>query len=216
MSLHVTTIPLRSFPNRLLKRSSFLRGENSLSPLFITRSSLQRLFAYHQIMPSFLAHLGVFGRREKAIDYVSYNLCDESHIDNPPPNLRLPSLGRSGCHFQLCYSLFSATLKTANPRRWSLRPLVVHHQFDVKIGTTLWVIAQGNLDMCKKVKLLTQSPSPNEYRDCSTPGKSLRASLAIHVVYAHWARKGWHGYLDALAQKVRENVCDCRKCFRVN
>ncbi|KAK6072121.1 hypothetical protein SCUP234_09391 [Seiridium cupressi] len=98
---------------------------------------------------------------------------------------------------------------------------VFHHQFDMKEGTTLWILTAARNYLQKRVQKLvgqngTQMASStndednlqprSEDRSFSTPGKSFISSLSVHLVIAQYASEDWRGYLRWLEQMLEKKA----------
>src|SRR4051812_6406937 len=88
--------------------SSGLNG-HSRKPLAVTRKMLTRILSYHQVMPSYLDFMAVFGRQSDARDLRFSGFREQTLFSNPSLMPSEPGLGRSGVQFQLCYNLKSVT-----------------------------------------------------------------------------------------------------------
>ena len=188
----------------------FLWAQSSRTELLITRESLLRLLSYHQAMPEIVDFLSVFGRQEGPADPLFSNFCEQTMLAPRSDDLHMPGLGRSGRQFQLCYILKAPALVTpaerGNTAEWSIRPAAVHHQFDIELGTTLWMITRGGEDIYERVKHLTDDHGRPVDRDVSSPTASFRATLSIHLLVVFWALEQWKPYVQHLESMVKIRV----------
>ena len=175
---------------------------------------LHRILTYHQVMSEFLDFLSIFGEKNKkneARDLRYSGFREQTRFKNPVQGCAVPSLGRSGRQFQLCYNLKSVTCKsdpkvTLVNKEWSIRQAAFHHQFDIQEGTTLWIVTQGRKDIKDRVQELTGAKGRPEDRDFSTTAHCFRSSLAVHLLYCHWSTEGWRWYVQWLEEVIEEKV----------
>src|SRR4051812_44678469 len=116
---------------------------------------LLRILSYHQVMPSYLDMISVFGSQLEARELRFSGFREQTILSSPDPGTIIPDLGRSGKQFQLCYHLKTVDCTSGlNTRRqdmtWSIRPATFLHQFDVVYGTTLWIITKGEVKDIKE------------------------------------------------------------------
>ena len=118
---------------------SFLYGDHSISPLLISRKMLVRILSYYQVMPGYLDFLQVFGVHKHSREKRFSGFREQTQL-LPGGSLRIDSLGRSGCQFQLCYNLKTVARWTEpgqlmpSEDHWSIRQGAFHHQFDLEKG----------------------------------------------------------------------------------
>ena len=157
-------------------------------------------------MPQYLDFLLTFGDQDEAPDPSISGFREMSCLEHPESELEMPDLGRSGTRFQLCYNLRAVAHKS-NDRIWSIRAAAICHQFDVTKGTTLWINSSGAASgIYEKVKGATAAVASPANRDFSTTESSFRASLSIHLLYAHWAQDEWRPYVKFLKEQVKDKV----------
>lgn len=213
MSIHVghsQSLPKTVHALTLFFFFRYLYGHTSRSELNITRTLLALIFTYHQIMPSYLDFIFVFGANSEARD-LRFSGFREQVMIKPGIRPVLAELGRSGQQFQLCYNLKGVTLKHVDTKdaklnEWSIRQAAIHHQFDVVFGTTLWVVTKGGLDLQQKFKELTGPEGRPEDKDFHSLPSCFRASLATHLLYSHWAADDWRWYLNWLETVSEQDV----------
>lgn len=164
-------------------------------------------------MPCYLDYVSVFGSHEFARDLRFSGFRDQILLDRFAAGLPIPSLGRSGRQFQLCYNLKAVARisdsQTATGRnQWSIRQAAFHHQFDVEEGTTLWIVTKGNLDIKERIQSLTGEKGREEDRAFATPDQCFRSSLPVHLLYCHWSTEEWRWYIQSLEDEIDLNVRD--------
>ena len=165
------------------------------------------IFTYHQVQPSYLDFMQVFGAQSEARDLRFSGFREQTMISTPARGLRIPELGRSGRQFQLCYNLKSVTLKTENKsditfNEWSIRQAAIHHQFDVEEGTHLWILTKGHEDLLDHFKELTGKRGRPEDKSFSTVDECFRSSLSAHLMYCNWSTEGWRWYIQWLEEII--------------
>ncbi|KAI1386094.1 uncharacterized protein F4822DRAFT_408912 [Hypoxylon trugodes] len=189
-------------------RFIYLYGSHSRAKLRLTRAMLLDILTFHQVMPTFLDFLYVFGQQSETTELQFSSFKEQVVLTNPPDELVLPSLGRSGKHYQMCYNLKSAALKSKNTENstlneWTIRQVVVHHQFDVINGNILWIVLRGNIDIQQRFKALTDRNARSEDKSFGTPEDCFRSSLSAQLMYCYAATEDWRWYIKWL-----ENVVD--------
>lgn len=183
--------------------SRYIYGEHSRAPLKISREMLTFLMTYHQVMPTYLDFMLVFGAQSESRDLRFSGFREQTMISVPARGLPVPELGRSGRQYQLCYNLKSVTLKTEDTadlalNEWSIRQAAIHHQFDVEEGTTLWVVTKGHTDLLERFKELTGKGGRSEDRTFTSTQDCFRSSLAVHLMYCAWSTESWRWYIQWL------------------
>ena len=181
----------------------YIHGEHSRSALKISREMVTLIMTYHQVMPTYLDFMQVFGAQSESRDLRFSGFREQTMISTPARGLSIPELGRSGRQFQLCYNLKSVTLKTENTsdialNEWSIRQVAVHHQFDVEQGTTLWILTKGHQDLLERFKELTGKGGRPEGKAFATVEECFRSSLSAHLMYCNWSTEGWRWYIQWL------------------
>ena len=192
----------------------FLSPEDSRSKLPITQKSLGRLLTYHQVMPEYLDLLSPFGEQTETPDLVHSGFQSSMSLENPGRALEMPDLGRSGQHFQISYNLRTVAYKSKD-QSWSIRPAAFHHQFDIKEGRAFWIITSGSSSgIEERIEEVTSSNGNPLDRDFTSPEASLRASLVIHILCAHWAQGSWGSYLRWIKDQVKDKVNKFHRIMR--
>jgi hypothetical protein len=124
---------------------------------------LTRIFSYHQVMPNYLDLVSLFGAHSRSRDLDFGDFRWQVWLRNTPSWPALPALGRSGQPYQMCYTLRSvasisaATEVDVELQEWTRRQMAIHHQFDVVVGTMLWIITASNLEMKERVEKIDGS-----------------------------------------------------------
>ncbi|KAH7390459.1 hypothetical protein BKA66DRAFT_568404 [Pyrenochaeta sp. MPI-SDFR-AT-0127] len=186
-------------------RFIYFYGQNSRDKLKTTRASLTQIMTYHQVMPVYLDFMLVFGAQSDAKDLRFSGFREQIRLKTPPSEHSIPSLGRSGRLFQLCYNLKGVQSKTKSHENikldeWSIRQAAVFHQFDVEYGTTLWVVTKGGKDILDRYKELTGPNGRSEDRTFQDPESCFRSSLSTHLLICHWSTEEWRWYIRWLEQ----------------
>jgi hypothetical protein len=173
---------------------------------------LTRILSYHQVMPSYLDFMSVFGRQSDARDLRFSGFREQTLLSNPPRSASEQTLGRSGQQFQLCYNLKSVACPAGSnsvpiKEDWpSIRQAAFHHQFDVAKGNTLWIITKGDLELKSRVESMTGPDGRPEDKAFDTPKESFKSSLAAHLLYCHWATEEWRWYVQWLEEIIQREV----------
>ena len=203
----ISQIPIAPIVNLVTKedpkcRFVYLYGGDSREPLKVTRKSLTRLLTYHQVMPSYLDFIYVFGKQGKPKDIGYSGFREQTLLSDPPRGPAVSTLGRSGRQFQLSYNLKAPFFKTSTDSLWTIRQAAIHHQFDVITGTSLWIVTKGNTELKNRIELMTGPDGRPE--DCKfvTPAQCFKSSLAVHALLAHWASEDWRWRIKALEDDI--------------
>lgn len=162
-------------------------------------------------MPIYLDFISVFGAQSEPRDRRFSGFREQSSLSDPPRGLAVPSLGRSGRQYQLCYNFKSVALVSKDSTKlkfneWSIRPAVIHHQFDIENGTSLWIVTKGNHDLQERYKELTGKDGRPEDKSFATVQQCFRSSLAVHLMFCHWATEEWRWYILWLETVIEEEV----------
>lgn len=192
----------------MLTIHSFISANaNSRDTLKITPRMLTRLLSFHQVMPSFLDFIGVFGRQTKARHIQFSSFRDQDLVSRPPATLVLPSLDRSGRQFQMCYNLKSVRRDSENDP-WSVVQTAAHHQFDVKTGNALWIFTQGHWDLKDRVNEMTTGAwRPGDYGlDFNTVPKCFESTLRTHLLFCEWSTENWNDYMAQVEDQLEQEV----------
>jgi hypothetical protein len=190
----------------------YLYGQHGRDKLKATRNSLAEIMTYHQVMPAYLDFMLVFGAQSDPKDLRFSGLREQVRLRAPSPGLSIPSLGRSGRHYQLCYNLKSAQFKKKSDENikldeWSIRQVAVYHQFDVELGTTLWIVTKGGEDLLDQYEQLIGPDGRAEDKQFDTPAKSLISSLSTHLLFCHWSTEDWRWYIRWQEEVLGHEVC---------
>ena len=179
-----------------------------------------RILSYHQVMPSYLDFVSVFGIHNRFREPRFSGFRDQTLLKGNT-KLKIDSLGRSGQQYQLCWNLKApgkwseeGTLQIG-PEKWSVRQGAFHHQFDVEKGTTLWIITKPGLDIKDRVQDVTGKSGNEEDRLFSTTEQCMVSSFAIHLLIGHWATGKWRQYFQWLEDKIEEEVSQ-EKSSKIN
>jgi hypothetical protein len=191
----------------------YLYGQHSRDKLKTTRNSLAEIMTYHQVMPAYLDFMLVFGAQSDPKDLRFSGFREQVRLKPPPSELCTPTLGRSGKHYQLCYNLKSVQLKSKSDENikldeWSIRQTAVYHQFDVDLGTTLWIVTKGGEDLLDQYEELIGPRGRLEDKQFHTPALSFRSSLSTHLLFCHWSTEDWRWYI-----RWQEEVLDHEVSF---
>ncbi|KAH8761157.1 hypothetical protein F5883DRAFT_129435 [Diaporthe sp. PMI_573] len=193
-------------------------------------------------MPSYIDFVSAFCKKRQDDEDVSdlrFSSFRESIRLSPIAcGLNLPHLALSGRGFQLSYNLKSVTNKSKEKTSWpaviqskekwdwSVRQAVFHHQFDMKEGSSLWIITSARDYLQKRVQRLTgqterrppitsqanisedetELQSRPADRNYTTAADSFIASLSIHLMLAQYASEDWRGYVRWLEQMLEKKT----------
>ena len=161
--------------------------------------------SYFQVMPAFLDFISVFGSQTDPRDLRYCGFREQIVLTDSPRSPPVLDLRRSGQQYQLCYNLKSVE-RIAPPDSeaipWSIRQAAFHHQFDIREGTTLWVVVKGDLSLKKTIQETTGKNGRPEDREFNSPEECFKSSLTIHMVYSHWATSEWRSYIRWLEEKI--------------
>ncbi|KAH7128546.1 hypothetical protein B0J11DRAFT_578738 [Dendryphion nanum] len=196
-------------------RFVYIYAENSRDQLKITRDTLVQILAYHQVMPVYLDFMLVFGAQSEPRDLRFSGFREQNFMRASARGPALPELGRSGQHFQICYNLKGVSFKKRDDgniklNEWSIRQAAFYHQFDVKFGTSLWIVTKGRQDIQQRYKELTGPDGRAEDKSFGSVEECFRSSLAVHLMYCHWSTEDWRWYIRWL-----ENVIDMESSMAV-
>ncbi|KAL9623132.1 MAG: hypothetical protein Q9160_002646 [Pyrenula sp. 1 TL-2023] len=192
-------------------RFIYLYAQNSRAPLKVTRNMMTEIFTFHQVSPVYLDFISVFGAQSKARDLRFSGFREQTTLSDIPRGPAISELGRSGRQYQLCYNLKGVLLKSEvggkdnfMQKEWSIRQAAIHHQFDVKEGTTLWIVTKGSLDLMDRIKDLTGKDARPEDKAFSTVAECFRSSLAAHLILCHWSIENWRQHVLWLERVLEE------------
>lgn len=195
-------------------RFVFLWAGDSRSALKITRKMFLRILTYHQVMPSYLDFISVFGSQSEPRDLRFSGFREQIVLNKGVRAPEIRSLGRSGRQYQLCYNLkgvyckMSASrlsIKTVE-REWSIRQAAFYHCFDVEEGTSIWITAKGDLELKDRIEDMTGANGRPEEKDFETPRRAFRSNLAVHLLQCHWSTEEWRYYIQGLEAEVEDET----------
>lgn len=155
----------------LIYGQSFIQATSSQAKLDISLAHAKKVFTYFQVMPSYIDFISVFTvkRRDDAdVSDLRFSSFRERVCLGPSGNrLNVPHLSLSGRGFHISYNIKCvANTKREFPRvwnkvaddpdawEWSTRQGAFHHQFDMKEGTTLWIMTAARKNLQKRVQKL--------------------------------------------------------------
>jgi hypothetical protein len=174
------------------------------------------LFTYHQVMPSYLDFMMLFGQSAGPNDMRFSGFREQICLTPPvPANTanHLTDLRRSGRHYELSYNLKTVQPKDPNnPESWSVRQAGLYHGFDVIEGITLWIITKGlnaldgKHDLKENIEEITGWQGREEDRKFDDANHCFRSTLAIHAMMIHWATESWRWYLQWLDETIEKET----------
>ncbi|KFY38315.1 hypothetical protein V494_04414 [Pseudogymnoascus sp. VKM F-4513 (FW-928)] len=152
-------------------------ADNSRQHLRITRKMILRILSYHQVMPDYLDFLFPFGLQSVPRDFRFSAFREQTLLKSPARGPAVPGLRRSGRQIQLSFNLkgvhcSSGAEVPTRDKIWSPRQAAVHHQFDMELGTTLWILTKGNLELKERIQDMT-----------------------IHLLLCQWSCGDWRWYI---------------------
>jgi hypothetical protein len=171
-----------------------------------------RILSYHQVMPSYLDFISVFGVQWEPRDLRFSGFREQLTLGQSASTTGIPALGRSGRQYQLSFNLkgVSQVPIPNKPGRnwWSIRQAAIHHQFDVELGTTLWIVTKGDRDLKERIEDMTAPPPYGRIEDQSfdTPEECFRSSLAVHLLLCNWSTEEWRWYIQFLETSIEDEV----------
>lgn len=169
---------------------------------------------YHQVMPAYLDFMLVFGAQSDPKDLRFSGFREQVNLKTPPAAHVMPTLARSGRHYQLCYNLKCVQKKSKSPEgiildEWSIRQTAVYHQFDVEAGTCLWIITKGGTDLLDQYEELIGPDGRPEDKQYKTTELAFGSSLSTHLLFCHWSTEDWRWYSQWL-EEVLDHVVSIR------
>lgn len=168
------------------------------------------LFSFHQVMPSYLDFVSVFGLQVNQREIRFSGFHEQSTLSiSPTKRPKVPQLNRSGRGYQLCYNLKTIADKGEKEKdRWSIRQAAIHHQFDVEQGTALWICTEGRKEkgLFDRIRDLTSDPKRPEDYSYGTIDQAARSSLATHLTCCHWSVEEWRTYMTWLEETVQKEA----------
>ncbi|KAI3319817.1 hypothetical protein HD806DRAFT_547709 [Xylariaceae sp. AK1471] len=188
-------------------RFIFLITDSALAPLEMTRNCLLRILTYHQVMPTYIDLLVVYGAEEEDRELRYNAFRTRTTFINPEPGSVIPELNRSGRQHEICYNLKAVTPKDASKNqfvknRWKIRQAAVYHRLDLGTGSALWIIADPR-EAVKRVigEILPEGTVPRGFQFDSFP-ESFSTSLDTHLALAQWASDEWRSHLQSLEETI--------------
>ena len=171
-----------------------------------------RILSYHQVMANYLDFISVFGSQREPRDLKYSGFREQTTLGQPADASRILVLGRSGRQYQLSFNLKGVSQvpipNKPGKNRWSIRQAAIHHQFDVELGTTLWIITKGDRDLKERVEDMTAPPPYGRAEDQAfgTPEESFKSSLAVHLLLCNWSTEEWRWYIQYLEISIENEV----------
>jgi hypothetical protein len=171
-----------------------------------------RILSYHQVMPSYLDFISVFGVQWEPRDLRFSGFREQLILGQSASTTAIPALGRSGRQYQLSFNLKGVSQvpipNKPGRNRWSIRQAAIHHQFDVELGTTLWIVTKGDRDLKERIEDTTAPPPYGRIEDQSfdTPEECFRSSLAVHLLLCNWSTEEWRWYIQFLETSIEDEV----------
>jgi hypothetical protein len=168
---------------------------------------LKRLLSFHQVMPSILDFIGVFGIQEKPRHIQFSSFREQDLVSRAPRELKSDRLERSAKQYQMCYNLKSVLFNDADGS-WSDVQAAAYHQFDVESGKSLWMFVQGHWDMKERISLMTlDSWKPGEHGlKFDSKADCLRSTFRIHLMFCEWSMEKWNERLAWIEDRVETTV----------
>jgi hypothetical protein len=168
---------------------------------------LKRLLSYHQVMPSVLDFISVFGLQAKPRHIQFSSFREQDLVSRAPGELNISTLDRSGKQYQMCYNLKSVLLNDAD-NTWSVVQAAAYHQFDFEKGAALWMFIQGHWDMRDRISSMTQgSWKPGDHGlNFETKADSFRSTFRIQLSFCEWSMENWSEHLAWIEDEVETRV----------
>ncbi|KAI0402284.1 hypothetical protein F4802DRAFT_576572 [Xylaria palmicola] len=173
----------------------------------MTRDCLLRILSYHQVMPTYIDFLLVYGAEEEDRELRYNAFRTRTTFINPEPGNIIPDLNRSGRQHEICYNLKAVAPKDPTKsqfvkNRWRIRQSAVYHRLDLGTGSALWIIADPR-EAVKKVigEVLPEGPVPRGFH-FNTFSESFGSSLDTHLSLAQWASDEWRWHLQSLEETI--------------
>ncbi|KAJ9151304.1 Fungal specific transcription factor domain-containing protein [Pleurostoma richardsiae] len=192
-------------------RFIFLATISQTAPLQLSPAMLSRLLTWHQVTPTFLEFLYVFGTpfgEDREVRYSGFRT--EKVLTNPDPGNVLPQLNRSGRRYQVCYNLKAVALKDEDKKgvinkTWKVRQAAVHHQLDLgDAGGQLWMVGDPHCALKDQVQLLY--PEFDDHRESfRTSERAFESSLDVHLLFCRWSTEEWRAHIQSL-EEITDNL----------
>ncbi|ORY12543.1 hypothetical protein BCR34DRAFT_563656 [Clohesyomyces aquaticus] len=192
-------------------RYVLIASEMNRMQLHISRVMTNLLLSFHQVMPSYLDFMSVFGLQLDQRDLRFSGFHEQTTLGVPQSKRpAVPQLGRSGHGYQLCYNLKAVVDKGGEGKRkeWSKRHAAIHHQFDVDNGTALWICTEGRKKdgLFDRIRDLTSDDKRKEDWSYGSKEESFISSLATHLTCCHWSIEEWRMYMGWLEETVEKET----------
>ncbi|KAI1122267.1 hypothetical protein F5Y10DRAFT_281811 [Nemania abortiva] len=188
-------------------RFIFLITDSALAPLEMTRDCLLRILTYHQVMPTYIDFLLVYGAEEEDRELRYNAFRTRTTFVNPEPGNIIPDLNRSGRQHEICYNLKAVAPKDPTKNqfvrsRWRIRQSAVYHRLDLGTGSALWIIADPR-EAVKRVigEILPEGFVPRGF-NFDNFSESFNSSLETHLALAQWASDEWRWHLQSLEETI--------------
>lgn len=187
---------------------SFLCTLSETAPLQIEAAYLSRLLTWHQVMPSFLDLLYVYGTpfgEDRELRFSGFRT--EKVLDNPDEGNILPGLNRSGAKYQMCYNLKTVALKEVDGqavinKSWKIRQAAIHHQFDLgHNGGQLWMLGDPHGALKDRVEKLYPEYE-NHKESFHSFSQAFRSSLDVHLLCGQWSTEEWRAHVQSLEEII--------------
>lgn len=162
-------------------------------------------------MAEYLDFIFVFGSQNEARDLRFSGFREQLSLRKTTHPFDIRPLGRSGRQFQLSYNLKTVVLKSPvstelSNKDWSIRQAAFHHQFDIEIGTTLWIVTQGALAIKERVQEMTAIHGRPVDRQFGNNVECFRTSLTTHLLYCQWSTEEWRWYIQWLEEIIEKET----------
>ncbi|KFY09750.1 hypothetical protein V492_05364 [Pseudogymnoascus sp. VKM F-4246] len=186
-------------------------ADNSRQHLRITRKMMLRILSYHQVMPDYLDFLFPFGLQSEQRDFRFSAFREQTLLKSPACGPAVPGLRRSGRQIQLSFNLkgvhcSSGAEVPTREKIWSPRQAAVYHQFDMELGTTLWILTKGNLELKTRIQDMTGTHGRLEDKSYGAVSQCLISSLAVHLLLCQWSCGDWRWYILWLEEVIAEET----------
>lgn len=181
-------------------RFIFLQTTNSRGPLCCTRDQFFHIFTHHQVMPSAMDLFLELRPREKPISTAVFR--HEDYLGASGAQYSLEHLRRSGYCIQHAFSILGYEHEThSNEDPWPLRHIVVYHYFDIKSGTSIWILVKGNMVMRKRIMKSSAAYLAKHGKVSTAVEASFIASLRTHLLLLEWCSENLSQYIDSLDER---------------
>lgn len=160
-------------------------------------------------MPAYLDLLLTFSINDNVRDMKHSSFREQTSLGKPQASIVSSSLGRSGQHFQICYTLKGAVFKDVldvSQEEWTIRQAAVHHQFDVVNGNALWIVTQSGEQLQKMFKDMTEHNEFDGDRSFGTLEDCFRSSFSTHLLSCAWSSQNWRRYLRWIENEMDKSV----------